>query len=187
MKTLWCEYICLLALLKAENQSVCCLVSPVNYPQTLRHPCFLKILIFVTKCLRIKCACDLGQIKSKTVVLHTVFYLSQQLHFSSKWSNSSWSNSSTFCHRNGTLVSFLFWREKVRNCDLIWIYPSSAPCDLLGSPPLVFHLIHSPHSAFHILHTHETLVQAQVVAHSVLIQRKSEWRRYYRIHAAQIR
>ena len=49
---------------------------------------------------------------------------------------------------------------------------STVPCDLLGSPPLVFRLVHRPHGAFNILHAHKTLVQAQVVAHCVLIQRQ---------------
>lgn len=63
-----------------------------------------------------------------------------------------------------------------RRCDKQEVI-SIVPCDLLGSPPLVLHLVHRPHGAFHILHTHKTLVQAQVVAYCVLIQRKSEWRR----------
>lgn len=50
----------------------------------------------------------------------------------------------------------------------------SVPRDPLGSPPLVLHLIHRPHCTFHVLHAHETLVQAQVVAHRVLMQRRSE-------------
>lgn len=51
----------------------------------------------------------------------------------------------------------------------------SIPCDPLGSPPLILHLIHRPHGTFHVLHAHETLVQAQVVAHRVLMQRRSEF------------
>lgn len=50
----------------------------------------------------------------------------------------------------------------------------SVPCDPLGPPPLVLHLIHRPHCTFHVLHAHKTLVQAQVVAHRVLKQRRSE-------------
>lgn len=50
----------------------------------------------------------------------------------------------------------------------------SVPCDPLGSPPLVLHLIHCPHRPFHVLHAHKTLVQAQVVAHRVLMPRRSE-------------
>lgn len=48
----------------------------------------------------------------------------------------------------------------------------SVPCDPLGSPPLVLLLIHRPHRTFHVLHTHEALVQAQVVAHRVLVAEK---------------
>lgn len=49
---------------------------------------------------------------------------------------------------------------------------STAPCNSLGSPLLVFHLIHCPNCAFHIFYTHKALVQAEVVTDCVLIQKK---------------
>ncbi len=42
------------------------------------------------------------------------------------------------------------------------------PGHLWWSPLLVFNFIHSPHGPLHVLNTNKTLVQTQVVAHSIL-------------------
>lgn len=46
-----------------------------------------------------------------------------------------------------------------------WAY---VPCHLWRPPLLILALIHSPHGTLDILHTHEALVQAEVVSHSIL-------------------
>lgn len=42
------------------------------------------------------------------------------------------------------------------------------PVELLSPPPLVLCLIHCPHCSLPSLHPHKTLVQAEVMAHSIL-------------------
>lgn len=45
---------------------------------------------------------------------------------------------------------------------------ASVPCDLLRPAFLVLHLVYRPHRPLHVLHAHKALVQAEVVADSVL-------------------
>lgn len=58
--------------------------------------------------------------------------------------------------------------NKIQFKILILSTSKTLPCKLLGSPFIEFHLIYRPDCSLHVLHTHKTLVQAEIMTHSIL-------------------